>query len=170
MAAWPCRVSRYSKAAVDHFRADSRIDQRKLIQCLHHVRAVVAAQSDENLKLEILVNACDEPDPVDDTRDGGEKVLQFLPLRMLTGFQNEGAAIGESRILAHDVEAAGNGAGRVADHRVANRAHRLRGVLPGLVSEMRWPYRALFWPGLLGVSDISEKRFNSIDVFDKVDR
>ena len=53
------------------------------------------------------------------------------------GVHYERAAIGHALLLDHYAEAAGKHAGRIGEHRVLDLADALRGVVPGLVHEVR---------------------------------
>ena len=62
--------------------------------------------------------------------------VDFDDLDLALGVDHEGAALGQAGFLDHHAEVAGDGAGRVADHRVLDLADGLRGVVPGLVGEV----------------------------------
>ena len=49
---------------------------------------------------------------------------------------DEGTAVSQASFFDHHAEVAGDGAGRVADHRVLDLLDGVRSVVPGLVSEV----------------------------------
>jgi len=46
--------------AVDHFGPNLGIQQGELVQCLDHVRAVVAAEADDDLEIKLVVDGLDD--------------------------------------------------------------------------------------------------------------
>jgi len=71
---------------------------------------------------------------------GGATDAEIVDLRDLDltfRVDDEGAAQGEAFFFDHDIEAAGDAASRVADHREVDFSNGVGGVVPGLVSEVR---------------------------------